>query len=436
MRSYHLHITIFLTIFGLSLTILANGQDVNIQDTTKTKGVHKKADKTKASVSYNKSDSTQFKPDTSHVVHNDISPLDIGSNRGIFILSADHMLQLRILGSVRARFNYTDQKMETEQTFNPYEVPVGINSFSPNFYAGLKQTRLGFEVTRRTKTGGDIFIRIEGDFKTNDVSFRIRHAYGQIGNLLIGQTWSLFNNVSYQPAMVSRDGPAGGSGPRTPQIRYSRKFHKDMAWSAAIEYSSPDFDIPDSVNGTLLQVIPNFTGRYLYRTDLISFRVAVVISTISGRVDSSALNYSFGFGGSFSGWVKIKKQGRIYLSLTSGTAISHFMDMFDGKGEDIVYNSNTQKFKSLISTGGYLAYSYNFPKDFSANLSYGMAAITNKDFQPDDAYSYSYNALLNVFWTPVDGARVGVEYANGQRFDKGGARGMGNRLSILLYYDF
>jgi hypothetical protein len=209
-----------------------------------------------------------------------------------------------------------------------------------------------------------------------------------------------------------------------------------MAWSAAIEYSSPSFDVPDSVSGSILQVIPDFTGRYSYLTDLISFRIAVVISTISGRIDSSALNYSFGFGGSFSGWMKIKKQGRIYLSVTSGSAISHFMDTFDGKGEDLTYNPSTKKFEALVSTNGYLAYSHNLPKNFSASLSFGMAAITNKDFQPDDAYSYSYNALLNVFWVPVDGARVGLEYANGQRFDKGGSRGIANRLSILLYYDF
>jgi hypothetical protein len=209
-----------------------------------------------------------------------------------------------------------------------------------------------------------------------------------------------------------------------------------MSWSAAIEYSSPDFDIPDSLNATLLQVIPDFTGRYSYQTDLFSFRVAVVISTISGRVDSSALTYSFGYGGAISAWLKIKKRGRFYFSLTSGAAVSHFMDMFDGKGEDLAFNPKNQKFRSLVSTGGYLSYSYNFPKAFSASLSFGMAAITNKDFQPDDAYSYSYNALLNVFWVPVDGARVGIEYANGQRFDKGGARGMANRLSVLLYYDF
>lgn len=431
------NLVFLLSCFGfIMMTFNAYGQQDSKLDTINVKQIAKGIDTTMVQASYNKQDATQFKSDTSRVVHNDVSPLDIGSDRGIFILSANQMLQLRILGSVRARFNYSNREMSTEQTFNPYEIPTGTHSFSPNFYAGLKQTRLGFEVTRRTKNKGDIFIRIEGDFKTSDVSFRIRHAYGQIGNLLVGQTWSLFNNVSYQPAMVSRDGPAGGIGPRTPQIRYSHKFHKDMSWSAAIEYSSPDLEIPDSVDASLLQAIPDFTGRYSYQTDLISFRVAAVISTISGRIDSGSLSYEFGFGGSFSGWMKIKKQGRFYLSLTSGTAISHFMDMFDGKGEDIVYDPQQEKFKALVSTGGYLAYSHNLPKDFSASLSFGMAAITNKNFQTDDAYSYSYNALLNVFWNPVEGARIGIEYANGQRFDKGDSRGPASRVSLLLYYDF
>lgn len=415
---------------------MVTGQEVNNRDTTKTKRTINKADKARAHVSYNKTDSTQFQQDTTRTLHTDVSPLDIGSNRGIFILSANRMLQLRILGSVRARFNYSDQELPDEQTFNPYEVPTDIHTLSPNFYAGLQQTLLAFEVTRRTKKGGDIFIRIEGDFNNSGAGYRIRHAYGQIGGLLVGQTWSLFNNVSYQPAIVSRDGPVGGSSGRTPQIRYSQKFHKNMGWSAAVEYSSPDFDIPDSINATLLQVIPDFTARYSYQTDKVSFRVAAVISTISGRVDSSAISYSFGFGGSFSGWVKIKNHGRIYLSVTSGKAISHFIDVFDKKGEDISYNSKNKKFTALVSTAGYLAYSHNLPKDFSASLSFGMAAITNQDFQHDDTYSYGYNASLNVFWVPVDGARIGLEYANGQRFDKGGARGMANRISILLYYDF
>jgi len=83
-----------------------------------------------------------------------------------------------------------------------------------------------------------------------------------------------------------------------------------------------------------------------------------------------------------------------------------------------------------------VSWSHMWPKSFSSTLSVGLAAITNRDFQPDDAYSYSYNALINVFWQPVEGARLGIEYASGERWNKNGERGRATRFSILMYYDF
>ena len=96
----------------------------------------------------------KFQKDTIKETPNDFSPLDIGSNRGIFILSANKLLQLRILGSVRANFHYSDENLESKQTFNPYEIPTRSSLNSPIYYAGFSQTRLGFEVTRRTRSRG------------------------------------------------------------------------------------------------------------------------------------------------------------------------------------------------------------------------------------------------------------------------------------------
>lgn len=392
-------------------------------------------DTTMSQVSYNKNKSTSILKDTTSSQHTDVSPLDIASNRGIFILSSDRMLQLRILGSVRANFNYTSKDMPEKRTFNPFEIPTGDQSNAPNFYTGINQSRLGFEVTRRTKDNHDIFIRIESDFQGPYGSFRVRHAYGQIGRFLIGQTWTLFNNVSYLPATVSKT--VGRIGLRSPQFRYSKSINKKMRWSAAIEYSSPIINIPDAADGTLLQVIPDFTGRYSYNTDQYSYQVAAVISTISGRInDTSPINYAFGFGASFSGKMKVKSYGNLYLSLTTGKAVSHFMDLYNNQGEDLAYDPQTDKYTPLFSTSGYLAFEHNFPNNFSANLSFGMSSIKNKSFQSDDAYNYSYNALFNVFWLPIEGARAGIELANGQRFDLGGARGIASRVSLLIYYDF
>lgn len=395
-----------------------------------------KQDTARAGVSLHNRDSTAFENDTVTLQNVDVSPLDIDGSRGIFILSADRMLQLRILGSIRASFNYTGQDLENHQTFNPFEIPTVVNNKSPNYFAGLQQTRLGVEVTRRTKKRGDIFIRFEGDFNNSSNTLRIRHAYGQFGRLLVGQTWSLMSNISYQPALVSLDGPATGSGLRTPQIRYSYKMGKKMSLSAAIEYSAPELDLPDSANVAILQVMPNVSGRYSYISKKLSFRVAAVLSTISGRIDEGEINYAFGYAGSFAGRLKLPKKSEIFLGLFAGKATAHFIDIYNGKNQDIAFDPLTTQFGALNAYGGYLAYEKLLPKNLSTNLSFGISSISNVDFQPDDAYNYSYNALFNFFWQPVEGARLGIEFANGQRFDKGSFRGMTNRLSALIYYDF
>jgi hypothetical protein len=367
--------------------------------------------------------------------YQDVYPLDIASDRGLFILSPDRMMQMRILGSVRVLMNYGDQEMPEKLTFNPYEIPIRVGPQTPNFYADLRLTRLGFEVTRRTRKMGDLFIRIETDFAGSN-GFRIRHAYGQLGSLLIGQTWTLFSNGNYVTATVSRDGAAGSSVFFTPQVRYSHMINNKLSWQASIEYSTPNVEVPDSIDARLVQVIPDIIGRLNYKKDKFSFRVAALVTTISGTDTSDVVSYSFGGGASFAGMYEFSKINSLHFSFTSTYAASRFMDLFSGKNEDIAYNSQEQTFEGLFATGGLIAWSHVWPKNFSSSLSAGLAAITNRDFQLDNAYSYSYNALVNVFWQPVEGARLGLEYASGERWNKNGERGRATRFSILMYYDF
>jgi hypothetical protein len=385
-------------------------------------------------IDYGKTEEEGFENDSISQFQ-DVYPLDIASDRGLFILSPDRMMQMRILGSVRVLMNYGDQDMPERLTFNPYEIPMRTEPQTPNFYADLSLTRLGFEVTRRTRKMGDLFIRIETDFAGPD-GFRIRHAYGQLGSILIGQTWTLFSNGNFVAATVSRDGAAASSVFFTPQVRYSRVINNKLNWQASIEYSTPNVDTPDSIDARLVQVIPDLIGRLNYNHDKLSFRFAGLITTISGTDTTNVVSYSMGGGASFSGMYAFSDVNTLHFSFTSTFAASRFMDMFSGKNEDITYDPQEQAFEGLFATGGLIAWSHIWPKNLSSSLSFGIAAITNRDFQPDDAYSYSYNALLNVFWQPVDGARLGLEYASGERWNKGGERGRATRFSVLMYYDF
>ncbi len=404
-------------------TIHAFAQEIEKKDTAKVK------------IGSSKILNSQLTGDSVEI-HKEVSPLDIGSDRGLFILSPDKLMQMRILGSVRALLNYSDQEMENKTSFNPYDIPTDVTGSAPNFYANLSQSRIGFEVTRRTKKIGDMFIRLETDFNGSSHTLRIRHAYGQTKRLLIGQTWSLFSNVSFVPATVSSNGVPGSATQRTPQIRYYASIKKILGFSAAIEYSTPDLEIPDSIEGNLLQVIPDFTGRFTYKTGSLSLQFSGVVTTMSGKNTEGNINYSFGIGGSLSGKLEISEKENFLFSFTTGRAISHFLNVFSGNFQDASFNPDTQKFKAAVSTSGYVSYSRKWPHNIDSSISAGIASIQNRDYQPDDAYNWSYSLLANAFWQPVEGARLGAEIAYGQRFDKGGDKGGSSRVSILLYYDF
>jgi hypothetical protein len=379
----------------------------------------------------------QFKVDS--LVRGEDSPLDIGKDRGLYIVTVDGKMQLRILGSVRYSVLYDMVEIPVKKTFNTYYIPTGDNNVKvPNYYNSLNETRIGFEITRILETQ-NVFVRLETDFNGAKGQFRIRHAYGQIGNFLVGQTWSLFSNVSSFPTMVNGDGPTGSVTLRTPQIRYSGQGKRGISWAVALEYSKPDLTVDDfNTSGiSTVQLIPDLTGRFVWDGYIGVVQLSAVINAISKKDSSNKVTNTFGIGGSLSGTVDIPGKHELLYQFTYGKSISHFISTFSGTGNDAVFNPETKEFESLESFGGFFSYGIDWSLNkITSHISIGYAQLSNKDFQPDDSYRKSLSISIDSFWRFVEGARLGVEIIYGQRWDKSGATGQATRISSLFYYDF
>ena len=378
----------------------------------------------------------QLHQDTS--MQREFQALDIGDDRGLYILTKDRKMQLRILGSVRFSVLYDFVNIPIKKTFNTYYIPTGDdNVATPNFYSSLDQSRIGFEVTRRLQNK-NVFIRLESDFNGKDGRYRIRHAYGQIGNFLVGQTWSLFSNVSSLPATVDGNGPTGSVSLRTAQIRYQGTNRKGTNWAAAMEYSRPDLNFQefDTTGLNVLQVIPDFTARIQRQGIFGDVQLSAVITTLSVQdLDNKVIN-SFGGGVQLSGTLDFTKKHKVLYQATYGQSISHFISTFSGTGKDFIYNPETGAFEGLHSFGGFLAYGFNWTSSLSTTLSAGYADLSTKEYQSEDTYDRSMSFSLDSFWNIVDGARLGLEYVYGQRWDQDGTIGRASRIWALFYYDF
>lgn len=372
--------------------------------------------------------------DTTKIVED--AALDIGQNRGLFILTPGGEMQLRILGSVRYLIVYDEYNLEHKNVMDTYEITVGEDNVRlPNYYNGLQQSRLGFEITRRVEEG-NVFVRLETDFAGPN-GFRIRHAYGQYQNFLFGQTWSLFSQISFLPATVGFGGPTGSISVRSPQMRYTtQNFIPGSTVSLGLEYFTPDYSVPDSVQVESFQLIPDLTGRIQQQLEWGSLQLSVLVPILTARTDEGNFVLRPGWGVSVSALVNSWANGKWYASVSGGRAITRYYHDLAGKGLDLLFDPVNDKAHLPFSFGTYLTYEHHWSERVYSNFTYSLLMFENIDFTPENSYRQGDNFRFNTFWSIVEGARLGAEFIHAIRRDKNGEKGMANRINLLFYYDF
>ncbi|NJN26362.1 MAG: hypothetical protein HC819_10475 [Cyclobacteriaceae bacterium] len=374
-----------------------------------------------------------LKTDTAKVV--EVAALDIAQNRGLFIVTPDKKMQMRILGSVRYLVVFDQMNLTSKDAFNTYEIPTGDLSVAiPNYYNGLDQTRLGFEVTRRSDNG-DIFIRLETDFAGAN-GFRIRHAYGQYKNFLLGQTWSLFSHVNAASAMVDFAGPTGSVVTRNPQIRYSKSnIFAGHDLSLGMEYIIPNLEIPDSIGANTFQLIPALSARldkvYLWG----SFQLSGILPTVSGRDREGNLVLKPGWGVSSSVVINSWQKGKWYFQGVMGREITRYFNDLGSNGLDILISPEGDVLAPL-AYGYYATYEHYWKENLYSNFTYGLVHIEKYAFTEENTFLEGYTLRCNTFWDIAEGARVGAEAIWGKRIDKSNINGGALRGNLLFYYDF
>ena len=363
------------------------------------------------------------------------APLDIGLTRGLFIITPDQKMQMRILGSVRYLVDFDNIDLQNKNSYNTYEIPTGDQNVRlPNYYNGLSQTRLGFEVTRRTETG-DVFVRLETDFAGAD-RFRIRHAYGQYGRFLIGQSWSLFSQISALPATVNFGGPPGSVSLRTPQIRYFTPWKVlNSNLELALEYVIPDLELPDSLQLTSFQFLPTVSAEIDKNFDWGYMQISGIIPFLSARNIHDSLLIKAGWGLSASAIVNTWDKGKWYFQAVGGKAITPFINNLNGTGLTIITNPDNGAYLPF-SFGGYITYEHTVSEFIYSNLTYGMVQVEQKSFNAENTFHLGYAFMFNTFWNLVEGAKVGGEVIWGKRVDKNKISGDALRINFIFYYDF
>ena len=150
--------------------------------------------------------------------------------------------------------------------------PAATHNENEAWSISTNYTRFGFTADGDTALG-PFRARIEGDFNTTaGNTFRIRHAYGEVGSILAGQTWSLWNEghpyLSYWDWNGDALSPGNNIALRL-QLRYS--FEPMPGVKAAIAIEDPGagtdtefFDIAGNIQFQAGPALITASGLYSF----------------------------------------------------------------------------------------------------------------------------------------------------------------------------
>ncbi|MBL1273242.1 MAG: hypothetical protein ACI92B_001788 [Marinobacter maritimus] len=314
--------------------------------------------------------------------------------------------------------------------FSQVNTGAAENSEASGYFgADAVQSRLGI----RTRMANGVMVNVEGDFRggANGGQLRLRHAYGQYGNWLMGRTWSNYNSFVGNTSVLEMDGVAGNAGlyNRTAQVRYIRGN-----FAFAVEDPKPNILGQATKSG-----LPTLTARYENKAGALKFSSAALLQEVgydTGTNDDSVFGYAVFGAAKFQVTDTLSIQGNV--NYTDGANSYLWRSGTNYYGEDAYLDGN-----NVETITGYSANLGTTIKVGPGSLSavYGMTTMDWDDATDDglsvgSKHERNTNAFLTYKWSPVKSVMLGVEYGRYEVKKVSGDEGDGNRLMFAAQYNF
>lgn len=339
--------------------------------------------------------------------------------------------EVTLYGNIRADLLYQSEGGSADRLYNQINsVPLkGHNESSDQLKSTLAATRLGLDFKTADK---DISGKIEVDFLGANDGLRIRHAYFNYGQWLIGQTWSNFAVPDYMPETIDALGYVGGAVKRDAQIRYTHKFNAETQLVTALE------DSKDALSNMRIPVLSTRLNQsFADRAGALNLRGMV---SEKRTVADNELAWGIGLGAKYDISAKTTFKADYYHVKGDSSLVS-----WTNQGFAIDANKNIMALNQFDSIT--VGVTQQFNSQWRGTLGYGyMKADENQDYirylsDPTKANKTLWQAWANVFYSPKKPLSFGLEYVYGERkafvaAPNGQDTGEDNRFNAVAIYNF
>jgi len=347
-----------------------------------------------------------------------------------------------------------------EDALRPSKIPTTQGLFGSNGQSlfSVKQSRLGVQgnVPLGRKLN-DVDFKFEFDMfgvgaDAGKTTIRLRHAYAQWGELLAGQTNSVFMDGDSFPNVIDYWGPTGMVYLRNPQIRWTPYRTDRSDFAIAIEKPGNDIDVgnirvlaPELGNNIQNdEKWPDLTAHYHIRSDWGHVQLAGILREVAydtaNTLNNEPKGSRLGWGINASGHVNIFEQDKFIGSVVYGEGIASYLN--DG-GTDLAPQVNTPAGApprigpTALPLLGVMAYlEHHWDDHWTTSGGYSMTKVDNASLQSANAYKRGEYASINLLYTPIKSVMIGAEFMWGKRTDFNGANGNDPRIQLSAKYDF
>ena len=351
--------------------------------------------------------------------------------------------------------NFTQINPNWSDTMRVTKLPSFEDEFGKdgNTFAGVRQSRLGVRTSVPTDLGE---LKTQFEFELfgtgvdeGQTTFRLRHAYGELGAFGAGQYWSPFMDIDVFPNSLEYWGPTGMVFFRNVQVRWM-PIKGDTRLTFAVERPGASGDAGVYADRIELQNIraqfplPDFSGEYRIGRPWGYFEIAGMLRYIKWH---DVLDDEFDLSGSATGWgvnlssnLKPTKNDVVRLQVVFGEGIQNYMNdsPVDIGIQNNFGNPRTPILGEPLPIVAVVAFlDHNWDDQWSSTIGYSRQDIDNTDGQTANAFKTGQYALGNLLYMPVTNVMVGAELQWGRRENfSDGFHSDGFKLQFSFKYNF
>jgi len=312
------------------------------------------------------------------------------------------------------------------------------------FNINAKATNLIFEVVAPEMPGDPRFYYQNDFFGAGDkeYEFRVQHLYGQLYNLVIGQTYSVFEDPDVWPDTVDYEGPNSMIWARRPLIHYMVGLEENLKLTFGIEQPNsyvPDlFGVPSPAGDVSpYSRYPDAAAQIRWQdAEVGHLELAGIVREIGANSATFGRDEVIGGGVNLSGSLQVSGNDVILGQLTYGKGIGGLCNDTSFEKSDAAFDLGGH-LQALRYFGALLAFTHTWSDRFQSTASYGYVRLGSQPTQGPFAYDVTQYASANLVVQPFkefENVAMGLEFLWGEKEVRNGNEGNLWRVQFGVRY--